>query len=308
MREFAVDESATFRWHLLELLVHACWILGGGLLIYPFAAGLYFGQNPESSGFWHSAITGPVLSAPIFLAGIFINYCYKRLNITINSDGIKWTTMLRTHELRWDEINFIAESPKHFFSLLVDTKTKRWTIPLTGLAGLIRLRKMIYERDLPPPIELVFNQSRRWRFAKFLLIFFAIILLISMVNGLQIKFWSPPFDKGHLRFLGTLIYVPVIFSILIITSHLPSLSTSLNIVDEDMVYRSGFKKTIRVPLDKITSLCFVENPDERKTELIISAKTLQIKIQENFPNLRVIAKELSRRTGVEVREPNEAIA
>lgn len=306
MRELGPDETVTFRWHLLELLIHACWILGGGLLIYPFAAGLFFGQNPESSGFWPSAIAGPVLSAPTFLVGIFINYCYKRLKTTIDSNGITWTTLLRTHEVRWDEINFIAESPKYLFSLLVDTKTKRWIIPLTGLAGLIRLRKIIYERDLQPPIELVFDQSRRWRFAKFLLIFFAIILLISMANGLQIIFWSPPFDKSHLRILGSLIYVPVIFSILIITSHLSSLSTSLDIVDEDMVYKNGFKKTIRVPLDKITSLCFAENPDERKTELIISAKTLQIKIQENFPNLRVIAKELSLRTGVEIREPNEA--
>jgi hypothetical protein len=302
MRELGPEEKTTFRWNTLELLVHSCWIVGGCTLTFPFGAGLYFGENPETKGFWSSTIAAPVLSAPIFLIGAFLLFCYRRLQLTLDSNGISWTTVFRTHKLRWDEINFVAESPKYFSSLIIDAKTRRWTIPLTGIPGILPLRKLLHERQLEPPIELVLSQSQRWGFARFLLAFSAIILLIQVANGFQIIYWSPPFEKSHLRLLGTLSFIPTLLIIYSNSHHLPSLSTAVNVDGEQLVYRNSFRKSKTIPLSMITSIYYKKDANEQSRDLMIKTGDSEIKIPEQFPNLTSIAKELSHRTGLEVQD------
>lgn len=302
MPELVPEETTTFRWNLLELLVHSCWMVGGGTLIFPFAAGLYFGENPETKGFWPSTIAAPVLSAPILLTGAFLLFCYQRIQLTLDSKGLSWTTIFRTHQLNWEEINFVAESPKYFSSIIIDTKTRRWTIPLSGVPGITRLRRLLHERDLEPPIALVLSQAQRWRFTRFLLAFVAIILLIQAANGLQIIFWSPPLDKSDLRLLGTLSFIPLLLVIHSIGHHLPSLLTAINLVGDQLIYRNGFRKSKTIPLSMITSIYYKKNAEEHSKDLMVSTGDSEIKIPEQLPNLTTIAKELSQRTGLEVRD------
>lgn len=302
MPELVPEETTTFRWNLLELLVHSCWVLGGCTLIFPLAAGLYLGENPETKGFWPSTIAAPELSAPIFLTGAFLLFCYQRIQLTFDSKGISWTTIFRTHQLNWEEINFVAESPKYFSSIIIDTNTRRWTIPLSGVPGILGLRRLFHERHLEPPIELVLSQAQQWRFARFLLAFVAIILLIQAANGLQIIFWSPPFDKSHLRLLGTLSFIPLLLVLHSIGHHLPSLSTAINLVEDQLAYRNGFRKSKTIPLSMITSIYYKKNAEEHSKDLMVSTGDSEIKIPEQFPNLTTIAKELSHRTGLEVQD------
>lgn len=302
MSELVPEKTITFRWSTLELLVHSCWILGGCTLIFPIAAALYLGENPETKGFWPSTIAAPVLSAPIFLTGAFLLFCYQRIQLTLDSKGISWTTIFRKHQLDWEEINFAAESHKYFSALIIDTNTRRCTIPLTGVPGIVRLRRLLHEKHLEPPIEFVLSQAQRWRFARFLLVFSGIILLIQVANGLQIIFWSPPFDKSHLRLLGTLSFIPLLLVIHSIGHHLPSLSTAINLVEDQLVYKNGFRKSKTIPLSMITSIYYKKNAEEHSKDLMVSTGDSEIKIPEQFPNLTTIAKELSHRTGLEVQD------
>lgn len=303
---FKSEEGRTFRWSVLELLVHSTWFIAGCALLYPFAAGLYFGAEPSEKGFWPSTFTGPLLSAPIFIIGLCISIAHQRLKITLNSEGISWSTLFRSHEIRWAEVNFIAESPKYLYSLIVDTENKRWTIPLTGMPGSIPLRKLISMQNLEPPIDLVLSQSRNWRLARFLAVFCTSLLLVQAVNGIQAIFWSRPFDESHLRFIDTLSYIPIILCISTVSSHLSSQTTSLDIVSESLVYKNGFKRALKLPLNQITSISYKLDSNMVNRKLVVSANELKIGIPENFPNLELIAKELARQTSVPISDQNES--